>query len=464
MSFSGISTEDCAFFQELLGTENVLQSDLSDYGRDYTEDLFYEPEIVLIPSSTEQISKICAYCNQNLIPITTRGAGTGLSGGALPHLGGVVLSMKKFDKIISIDQQNLQATVESGVINEVLQNAVKEMGLFYPPDPASKGSCFIGGNIAHSSGGPRALKYGTTRDYILNLEIVLADGTILWTGADTLKFSTGYNLTQLMIGSEGTLAIVTKAVVKLIAYPPKNILLFCSFTQAHDACHAVAQIFTSGFSPSACEFIEPYALSLSSQFLNINFHQEENIGAYLLIEIDGQDEELIMKECEQISELLYSHQVSEIFLADDHAQKEYYWKLRRTIGEATKHGNIYREEDTVVPRASLATLYDGVKEICARYQLRSVCYGHAGDGNLHVNILKDDHAEEYWQQETKQAIREIFSLCHQLRGTISGEHGIGLVQKEYLDIVYSDAHINIMKGIKASFDKNNILNPGKIFS
>jgi len=466
MEYRKIQEADILFFQEILGQENVSTNieTLESYSHDYTEDLKYYPEVVLRPGNAEDVSKILSYCNSNLIPVTPRGAGTGLSGGSLAIKGGISLSMGRMNKILSIDERNFQAIVEPGVINETLQEAVKQKGLFYPPDPASKGSCFLGGNIAHSSGGPRAVKYGTTRDYVLNLEVVLTNGEIIETGANTLKYSTGYNLTHLMIGSEGTLGVVTKIVLKLIPAPKNTLLLLAPFTSPENACAAVNGIFLAGANPSACEFVEPEGFRLAAELLQINFEIGSDIEAYLLIEVDGNNLDEMMRECETISDVLYAHQASDVLFAETANQKEYFWKLRRGIGEATKHNNIYKEEDTVVPRAELPILFKGVKEIGNRYGFRTVCYGHAGDGNLHVNILKDQLSDEFWHTEIRSAIIEIFELCKKLNGTISGEHGIGLVQQEYMNIVMSQTNLELMKGIKKVFDPNTILNPGKIFN
>jgi glycolate oxidase len=303
MDYKRIDSNDQAIFIDILGETNVLiEEELRvNYAKDHTEDLFFLPEIVLKPSNTQEVSGIMAYCNEQRIPVTVRGAGTGLSGGALPIKGGVVLSMEKFNKILSIDERNFQVTVEPGVINEALQQAVLEKGLFYPPDPASKGSCFLGGNIALSSGGPRAVKYGTTRDYVLNLELVLANGDVITTGANTLKYSTGYNLTHLIIGSEGTLGVVTKIVLKLIPAPKHTLLLLAPFGSPENACEAVNGIFLAGANPSACEFVEPDGFRLAANMLNIAFDIQDHIEAYLLIEVDGNDMDVMMKECEIIS-------------------------------------------------------------------------------------------------------------------------------------------------------------------
>ena len=466
MDYHKINAQDIQAFIDIVGSNQVMADPLlmEPYSHDYTEDLRFMPEVVVKPANTQEISQLLKYCNEQLIPVTPRGAGTGLSGGALPIYGGLVLSTERLNKILQIDERNFQAIVEPGVINEALQNAVKEKGLFYPPDPASKGSCFLGGNIAHSSGGPRAVKYGTTRDYVLNLEVVLPTGEIIMTGANTLKYSTGYNLTHLMVGSEGTLGIVTKIVLRLIPAPKNTLLLLAPFASPEKACETVNGIFLAGCTPSACEFVEPDGFRLSAALLNMSFEIKENVGAYLLIEVDGNQLEQMMTECETISEVLYTNQALDVLFAETANQKEYFWKLRRGIGEATKHNNVYKEEDTVVPRAELPILFKGVKEIGARYGFRTVCYGHAGDGNLHVNILKDQLSEDFWNNELNKAIVEIFELCKSLNGTISGEHGIGLVQQKYMRVVLDQTNLNLMAGIKKVFDPNGILNPGKVFN
>lgn len=437
---------------------------LDKYSHDETEDLKFIPEVVVKPRTADEISSIFKLCNKNLIPLTPRGAGTGLSGGALPVEKGILLSMERFNTIIEIDERNLQATVEPGVINQVFQDVAKEKGLFYPPDPASKGSCFIGGNLAENSGGPKAVKYGVTKDYVLNLEVVLPTGEIIWTGANVLKNSTGYNITQLMVGSEGTLGIITKAVFKLIPYPKFDLLMLVPFVSAQEACSAVAAIFNAGIIPSAMELMERDAILWGKRFLNdTTIVIEDNTEAHLLIEVDGNDIEVLYKDCELIYQVLENFKTGEILFADDSTQKEKLWKIRRVMGEAVKSQSIYKEEDTVVPRAELPKLLKGVKEIGAKYGFKSVCYGHAGDGNLHVNIIKDNMSDEAWNNELPQGIAEIFQLCVQLKGTISGEHGIGYVQKSYMNIPFDEKMLSLQKQIKSIFDPNNILNPSKMF-
>jgi glycolate oxidase len=461
-----LAVEHIDTFKKIAGEPNVLVDEevLNNYAHDETEDLHFLPDVVIRPSSAEEVSAILKICSQYKIPVTPRGAGTGLSGGALPHLGGVLLSLERLNRIIEIDERNLQVVTESGVITEVLQNAVKAKGLFYPPDPSSRGSCMIGGNIAENSGGPKAVKYGVVRDYVMNLEVVLPSGEMIWTGANVLKNATGYNLTQLMVGSEGTLGIVTKAVLKLLPYPKHDLLILVPFKNAENACAAVSAIFMAGYTPSALEFMERDALEWAMRFVdNYIVPLADDVQAHLLIEVDGNDMDRLMKEIEGISEVVMQLDCGEILFAEDAQQKEELWKLRRRVAEAVKSHSVYKEEDTVVPRAELPQLLKGVKEIGKKYGFHSVCYGHAGDGNLHVNIIKGNLTDEQWNGSLKKGIVEIFELAKSLGGTISGEHGIGLVQKEYLPIVFDEAQMRLMRQIKKIFDPNNILNAGKIF-
>ncbi|MFT6150854.1 MAG: glycolate oxidase [Flavobacteriales bacterium] len=465
-TFTKISSEHKEYFIQLLGEENVFfkPEQLNEFGHDETEDFVFPPEVALTPRNTEQVSKLMTYCFKNHIPVTPIGSQTGLSGGALSLHGGVGLSMKKMNKIIQLDEQNLQITVEPGVITEEIQNAAIEKGLFYAPDPSSKGSCSIGGNLAENAGGPRAVKYGVTKDWVLNLEVVLPNGEIIWTGANTLKNSTGYNLTQLMVGSEGTLGIITKAVLKLIPYVPNNVSLLAPFKSAKKACEAVSAIFRAGITPSALEFMERDALDWIMNFdESINIKIEDDTKAHLLIEIDGSNLDLIYQECEKVGEVLTKYDCGEILFADNEAQKEEIWRMRRRIGEAVKSNSIYKEEDTVVPRYELPKLLEGVKSIGDKFGFKSVCYGHAGDGNLHINIIKGELTDKQWNEELHLAIREIFELTVSLGGTLSGEHGIGYVQKGYMDIAFNKVELGLLKSIKNVFDPTGIMNPGKLF-
>ncbi|HAS36411.1 MAG TPA: FAD-binding oxidoreductase, partial [Flavobacteriales bacterium] len=339
MTFGRLSQELIDFFKRTLQEDQIFldEENLLKYGSDETENLSYPPEVVLKPNNTEEVAAILKICNEHSIPVTPLGARTGLSGGALSIHGGVGLSMERFDRIVDIDENNLQATVEPGVINQVFQEAVKEKGLFYPPDPASWGSCFLGGNLALNSGGPRAVKYGVTSDYVLNLEVVLASGDVIWTGANTLKNSTGYNLTQLMVGSEGTLGIITKAVFKLIPEPTEDLLMLVPFNSEEKACEAVPAIFKAGVIPSAMEFMERDAIDFTLKYIDgINMEVGDEVQAHLLIEVDGNDPEVLMKDCEKIMSVLEQYEAGEILFADTAAQKEMLWKMRRRVGEAVK--------------------------------------------------------------------------------------------------------------------------------
>ena len=453
-------------FKEIAGETFVLADaeTLQHYGHDETEQLLFPPEVVIKPRTAAEISAIMRICNEDKIPVTPRGAGTGLSGGAIPHLGGVLLSTERMNSILEIDERNLQVTTEPGVITEVLQNTVKEKGLFYPPDPSSRGSCFIGGNIAENSGGPKAVKYGVVKDYVLNLEVVLPTGEIIMTGANVLKNSTGYNLTQLMVGSEGTLGIVTKIVLKLVPLPAYDLLMLVPFKSLEKASEAVSAIFRAGFTPSAMELVEIDALKITAAMVDsYAVPVTDDIEAHLIIEVDGNNMDVLMSEMEAIGELLMQYEAGEIFFADDAQQKAELWKIRRRVAEAVKLNGYTIEEDTVVPRAELPKLIRGVKALGKQYDFLVVCYGHAGDGNLHIRIKKEGIPDSYQNEEMNKILRVLFTLVKQLGGTISGEHGVGLIQKNYMDIVFEETNLRLMREIKKVFDPNNILNAGKIF-
>jgi glycolate oxidase len=453
-------------FRNIVGNDFVLidEESRAKYGHDETEHLLYPPEVVLRPRTTEEISQVMQICNRHRIPVTPRGAGTGLSGGALPHLGGVLVSTDRMNSILKIDERNLQVITEPGVITELLQRAVMEKGLFYPPDPSSRGSCFIGGNISANSGGPKAVKYGVVKDYVLNLEVVLPTGDIIWTGANVLKNSTGYNLTQLMVGSEGTLGIVTKIVLKLLPLPKYDLLMLVPFRSLEKAGEAVSAIFRAGFTPSALELVEIDALRIVSRFVNNAVVPiTDDTEAHLIIEVDGNYPDVLMNEMEAISNLLTSYDAGDVYFADDAQQKTELWRMRRVVAEAVKLEGYTVEEDTVVPRAELPALIRGVKELGRQYNFHAVCYGHAGDGNLHIRIKKQGVTNSLDDAELVSGIRALFVLVHKLGGTISGEHGVGLVQKGYMDIVFGETNLQLMRGIKKTFDPNNILNAGKIF-
>jgi glycolate oxidase len=471
MAFAEVSRDVISQFEAIVGEPNVIvdAEKLHPYSHDETEDLSFLPDVVLKPGSAEEISRIMSLCNEHRLPVTPRGGGTGLSGGAIPVHHGVVISMERFNHILHIDELNLQATVEPGVITEVFQNAVKEKGLFYPPDPASRGSCFIGGNVSENSGGPKAVKYGVTRDYVLNLEVVLPTGDIIWTGANVLKNSTGYNLTQLMCGSEGTLGIITKIVFKLRGLPQKSVLLLLPFVTNEEACRAIAEIFRAGIQPSGMEFFEREAAMKTVDYCEKIYAAKvttpfpENMDAYLLCELDGNDETVLMNDAERVMNVVEKFQVGDVLFAESAAQIEELWKIRKNISPAVNAYCLTKSEDVVVPRANLPRLVSGIKAIGKTYGFNTVCYGHLGDGNLHVNILKEDISDEDWNTTVNEGIGEIFKLAVSLGGTLSGEHGIGIAKRPYMPIAMREANLHLMRGIKKAFDPNGILNPEKIF-
>lgn len=465
MTFGKVDTAVLGSLRAALDQGDMLTTsdDLLHYGHDETEDLVHPPEVVVRPRSTAEVARIVKVCAEHYIPITPIGGRTGLSGGALSVHGGLGLALDRMDKIESIDERNLQVTVQPGVITQVLMDAVAEKGLYYAPDPSSKGSCTIGGNLAENAGGPRAVKYGVTRDFVLNLEVVLADGSVIWTGANTLKNATGYDLTRLIVGSEGTLGIITKAVLRLIPAPRASRLLLVPFKSATQACEAVSAVFRAGIIPSALEFMERDAIDFTLQHVDgISIAVPDEVQAHLLIEVDGMHDDVLLRDCETILGVMEAHGAGDVLFAESSAEKDMLWKLRRNVAVAVKAHSVYKEEDTVVPRFALPKLLAGVKGIGRKYGFRSICYGHAGDGNLHINILRDDLSDDAWHRELPEAIRELFELTVSLGGTLSGEHGIGLVQRPYMPIAFDQRQLDLMRGIKHHFDPKGILNPGKV--
>lgn len=465
MTYHEVPESAYAALMAVLGPDGLSRTEDARlaYGHDETEDLSYPPAVVARPLTTAQVAETVRICARHALPITPIGGRTGLSGGALSVHGGVGLAVDRMNAIEAIDERNLQVVVQPGVITQVLQDAVAAAGLYYPPDPSSRGSCTIGGNIAENAGGPRAVKYGVTRDFVLNLEVVLPGGEVIWTGANTLKNATGYDITRLIVGSEGTLGIITKAVLKLVPLPKEARLMLVPFASAERACEAVSATFRAGVTPSAMEFMERDAIAWTLRHTEgLPAQVTADPGAYLLIELDGDHADAVMRDCETVLSVMEGHGAGEVLFAETTAEKDALWRMRRSVPVSVKAHSVYKEEDTVVPRFALPRLLAGVKEIGRRHGFTSVCYGHAGDGNLHVNIIKGDLSDAFWEQELPKAIREIFELTVSLGGTLSGEHGIGLVQRPYMDIAFSDVQLALMRGIKAAFDPQGIMNPGKV--
>ena len=461
--FNKITPDIYEALKDIVGDKNIFTKkfDLEPYSHDETEDLVFYPEIAVLPSSTKDISEIMSLCYENSIPVTTRGGGTGLSGGALPVYGGVILSTERLDKIIEIDTENLMAVVEPGVITHNLHQAVEEKGLFYPVDPASKESCTIGGNIAECAGGPRALKYGVTKDYVYGLTCVLPDGRVFKTGGKLLKNVSGYNLAQLIVGSEGTLCIVTKIILKLLPLPTHKRTLLAPFNSLGEAAEALTNIFMKKIIPSAAEFIERAAIKAAEEKYEKSFPHSD-AAALLLFEIDGDREDVLDEQAEKIGEICADFGAEDVFVAGNPEKQEEMWQMRRNIGEAVKSIAIYKEEDTVVPRARLPELVEKISAISKKHGILTISYGHAGDGNIHCNIIKKDISDEDWNEKLPHVIEELFREVVILGGSISGEHGIGWVQKNYLPIALSKVELELMRKIKEVFDPRGILNPGKM--
>jgi glycolate oxidase len=465
MAFSKITPILITDIQKALGNDCVFTDavTLTKHSRDQSKDFAFMPDVVVKPRNTEGVSQLMKICDAANIPVTVQGGLSGLNAAALTIEGGVALSMERFDRILNIDKANFQVTTESGVITEHLYNVLKEEGLFYPPDPQGKGWSFIGGNVNTNAGGPKCVKYGVTRDYVLNLEIVMPNGDITWTGANTLKNSTGYNLTQLIIGSEGTLAIVTKIVLKLLPFPPFNLLMLAPFRNAEDACAAVAAIFQEGVTPSGLEYMDRLSVEYSARYLGVEPF-DPAFDAHLLIEVDGNNLAALQEDCEKIATVLQNFNVGDILFADNEAQKNELWKIRRNGGNAMINLTTMRlSEDTVVPRAQLPAQLRGVKAIGEKYGLKISCLGHLGDGNMHVNIVNENEDMATWHPKALKAKQEIFELTKSLNGMLSAEHGVGLLQKNYMPIFFNEIHLNILRGIKKVFDPKGILNPNKLF-
>jgi glycolate oxidase len=449
----------------LVGDEDVLvgSQEMEAYSHDETVGLQATPEVVVRVTSAEQVSHILKLAQRERIPVTPRGAGYGLSGGAVATLGGIVLSTEKMNRVLEIDKENLMVTVEPGVITGDLHRAVEAEGLFYPPDPASLDSCSIGGNVAEGAGGPRAVKYGTTKDYVCGLEAVLPSGKIITNGGKVVKNVTGYNLIQLLIGSEGTLAIVTKIILRLLPLPKTQIDLLVPFDSFQAAADTVSDIIAHRILPTTMEFMERDSMQAVERLLEkeVSF---SDAAAQLLVQLDGNIPEAVEADMEVVGDLCLEHGARDVLVAQDRPTRERLWEARRMIIDALNHESpVNHMEDVVVPRARIPQLLGGMREIAELNRVRIISFGHAGDGNVHVNILKDNVPDERWELLVPDVTEEIYRLTLSLGGTLTGEHGIGATRRKYLSLALDEEQVTIMRGIKDVFDPNHILNPGKIF-
>lgn len=450
--------------EKMLGPGRVVNDPeiLGKYASDETSDLCYPPDLLVRAECTDDVSAVLRVCNRLKVPVTPRGAGTGVTGGAVPVMGGVVLSLEKMNRILEIDSENMMAVVEPGVITRDLQQAAAAHGLMYPPDPASLESCSIGGNIAENAGGPRAVKYGTTKDYVAGLQMVLADGTIVNSGGKIVKNATGYNLCGIVLGSEGTLAVVTRIYLKLIAQPPASRDILIPFDSIKKAVEGVNAILLKKIVPAAIEFMEKDAIDLVNRYAEggVPF---PDAGAHLLIQVDGESDDAVYSMIGRISEAV-SVDREKILVADSVSQSNRIWKARRSIRESiTAQSPVFLAEDCVVPRAVIHLFLNALKTFFREKGLFSVIFGHAGDGNVHIDVLKQDMDYDRWQKMIPGLKREIYTRAIDLGGTITGEHGIGWLRREYLPMAQTNSEIRLQQRIKAAFDPNLILNPGKIF-
>ncbi len=445
----------------VVGKENVVEDRETKicYSYDATN-IRYLPDLIVFPRTPQQISEILKLANQSHFAVIPRGAGTGFTGGTLPVEGGVVLVLTKMNKILQIDPENLLAIVEPGVVTYNLQQEVEKIGLFYPPDPASLKTSTLGGNVAECAGGPRAVKYGVTKDYVLGLEAVLPTGEIISTGVQTVKSVVGYDLTKLLVGSEGTLGVITKIILRLLPLPKAKRTMLAIFPTIEAAAKTVSQIISSRIIPTTLEFMDNATIRCVEDYLHMGLPVEA--GALLIIEVDGAPEAL-NGEVEEIQKICQTNQAIETKVAKDNKEAEELWKARRAVSAAVvKLNPIKINEDVTVPRSKVAEILRRVEAISKKYNLIIVNFGHAGDGNIHVNVLID-RRKPGEEERSRAAVKEIFGATLDLGGTLSGEHGIGITKAPYLGMELGDMGMEVMKRIKKSFDPNNILNPGKIF-
>jgi glycolate oxidase len=444
----------------IAGKENVLTS--LEERKCYSYDARVDggiPDYVVFPSSAKEVSKILILANNYLFPVIPRGSGSGLTGGSVPIRGGVVISFTRMNRILEVDTKNLIATTEPGVITYIFQEEVARHGLFYPPDPASYKYSSIGGNVAECAGGPNSLKYGVTRDYVLGLEVVKPTGEIITTGVKTMKGVVGYDLTRLFVGSEGTLGIITKIILKLIPLPEAKATILAIFKEVDEACEAVSAIIAARIVPSTMEFMDRASIKCSEQANPMGLPHD--IGGLLLIEVDG-ERESIASQSEKIRSILFEYKAVQCAITQDPKEADRLWQARRTLSQATYNLNPVKiAEDVVVLRSNIPRLIHALEEMEKRYGIPILSFGHAGDGNFHVSIMIQDN--DIQRAKAEEAVKEIFSKTLELGGTISGEHGIGLAKAPYLTMELSPEVIDTMKKIKKLFDPNNILNPGKIF-
>ena len=468
--YNPVTPEVVAELRAIVGDKHVIFGDnekLEAYSHDEIADPHYAhmPECVVRPDGAAEIAAIMKLANRYRIPVTPRGAGSGLSGGAVPIHGGIVLLCDRMNRILEIDRQNMVVTVEPGIVTNEINEAVRADGLFYAGYPMSLETCYIGGNVAENAGGGKAVKYGVTGRYVMGLEIVTPTGDIVQLGGKLVKDVTGYNLIGLMVGSEGTLSVFTKITLKLLPLPKASVDLLCLFKTADDAIAAVPRIMTAGgIIPTAIEFMDQTAVRAACQYLNESIPYQQ-AGAMLLITVDGADLAQVEREYETIGQMCLEAGAIEVYVADNHTTSERIWKVRRNIAEAFKVLSPHQSlEDVVVPIAAIPKMVEGLQELSRKYDCPIPCYGHAGDGNLHATpVMNPAWTLDKWQSVLPSILTDLYKLTGALGGMISGEHGIGHKRKPYMSLVVQEEYLQMMRALKTALDPNHILNPGKIF-
>jgi len=449
--------------EAIVGPNDIIltKEKLIDYAHDESSIELHYPEVVVKAENTGEVSKILSLANQKRIPVTPRGGGTGLCGGAIPIYGGILLSLEKMNRIVELDEENLMATVEPGVFIMDLHAYVEERGFLYPPDPGQKMGT-IGGNISTNAGGMRGVKYGVTRDFVQGLEVVLPTGDVVHMGGKTVKNSTGYSLIDLIIGSEGTLGVVTKAILRLVPLPKINVTLYAPYKDFQDASRTVSEIIKNKIVPPAIEFVDQSSILVAERYLRRPMPRND-APAFVLIRIDGNDREAVDSDYLAVGEICMKNNALDILVADTKEEQAKTWEGRSCIIDAAKAEGFIEVLDCVVPRNKIPNLIKGLNDISQRYGVECQNFGHAGDGNVHTNVLKKNMSDEEWSSKIPKLIDEVYRLSVSLGGTLSGEHGIGLTRKVFLPLALEEKQIELIKEIKRVFDPNNILNPGKIF-
>ncbi len=464
MNYKRIDQKDLDYINSIIkDMDRVLYGDFinEEYSHDELSDTVSFPDVVVKITSTEEASRLMKYAYENNIPVTPRGSGTGLVGASVAMEHGIMLDTTLMNHVLELDEDNLTITVEPGVLLMELAAYVQDRDLFYPPDPGEK-SATIGGNISTNAGGMRAVKYGVTRDYVRGLEVVLPDGTVVEFGGKVVKNSTGYAMKDLMVGSEGTLGIITKATLKLLPLPKKAISLLIPFPSLEQAIGTVPLIIKSKSIPTAIEFMQREVIMDAEKYLGKKF-PDNSSDAYLLLKFDGNSTEEIEKAYDSVAKICLEQGALDILISDTNEREESIWKARGAFLEAIKGSTTYMDEvDVVVPRSSVNEMVEYIHNLYKEVNIRIKSFGHAGDGNLHAYVLRDDLSEEEWERRMTAAMDKIYGKARELKGQVSGEHGIGYAKKSYLLEAMDPATVEIMKGIKRAFDPKNILNPHKV--